>query len=107
MSSSSPQSLQLCQKETPTQVFSCEYCKSFRDTIFYGANPVTAFELSFSIRKELSKKKVSGEIASALISLIHIQIQLLRSRPITTRAFVFLAKFTEFYYYKIFETRSQ
>ena len=96
MSSSSPQSLQLYQKETPTQVFTCEYCKSFRDTIFYRANLVTDFELSFSIRKEFPKKKLSGEIASALISLIHVQIQLPASRSTTMSAFAFLANLLNF-----------
>ena len=67
---------------------------------------MTDFELGFSIRKEFSKKKVSGKIASALISLIHVQIQMPASRSTTMRAFAFLAKFAEFYYHKIFETRS-
>ena len=63
------------------------------------------FELSFSIRKEFLKKKVSGEIAFALISLFHVQMQEPASR--STRAFVFPAKFAEFYYRKIFEARSR
>ena len=67
---------------------------------------MAAFELCFSIRKEFLKKKVSGEIAFELISLFHVQIQEPTSRSTTTRAFVFLAKFAEFYYHKIFETRS-
>ena len=64
------------------------------------------FKICFSIRKEFLKKKVSGEIAFELISLFHVQIQEPTSRSTTTRAFVFLAKFAEFYYHKIFETRS-
>ena len=68
---------------------------------------MTAAELSFSIRKEFSKKKVSGEFALALISLIHVQIQLPAKRSTTTIAFVFLAKFADFFYHKRFETRSQ
>ena len=36
---------------------------------------MAAFELSFSIRKGFLEKKVSGEIAFALVSLFHIQIQ--------------------------------
>ena len=36
---------------------------------------MAAFELCFSIRKEFSKKKVSGEITFELISLFHVQIQ--------------------------------
>ena len=55
----------------------------------------------------VAKKKVIGEIAFALISLFHVQIQEPASRSTTTRAFVFLAKFAEFYYHKIFETRSR
>ena len=60
----------------------------------------------FWYQKEFSKKKVSAEIAFDLISLFHVQIQEPTSRSTTTRAFVFLAKFAEFYYHKIFETRS-
>ena len=79
--------------------------------IFYGTVffffLFIAFELSFSMRKEFSKKKVSGEIAFALISVIHVQIQLPASRSTTAKAFVFLANFALFSYCKIFETRSQ
>ena len=49
------------------------------------------------------KKKVIGEIAFALVSLIHVQIQQPTSWSTTTRAFFFLEKFTEFYYHKIVE----
>ena len=66
---------------------------------------MAAFELCFSARKEFSKKKVSGEIAFELISLFHLQIQK-HGRSTTMWAFGFLSKFAEFYYHKIFETRS-
>ena len=66
---------------------------------------MAAFQLCFSIRKEFLK--VSGEIAFELISLFHVQIQEPTSRSTTTTAYVFLAKFAEFYYDKIFETRSR
>ena len=56
-------------------------------------------------RKKYKEKKVSGEIAFALISLLHVQIQKPSGRSTTLRAFVFLAKFAEFYYHKKFETR--
>ena len=65
---------------------------------------MAAFELCFSIRKEFLKKKVSGENAFDLISVFHVQIQQPKSRSTTTTAFVFLGKFAEFYYHKIFET---
>ena len=61
----------------------------------------------FQYQKEFLKKKVSGEIAFDLINLFHAQIQEPTSRSTTTRAFVFLAKFTEFYYHTMFEARSQ
>ena len=67
---------------------------------------MAAFELCLSIRKEFLKKKVSGEIAFELISLFHVLVQEPASRSTTTRAFVFLTKFAEFYYHKIFETGS-
>ena len=56
----------------------------------------------FSITKEFLKRKVSRDIAFDLISLFHVQIQEPTSRSTTTRAFIFLAKFAEFYYHKIF-----
>ena len=68
---------------------------------------MAAFELCFSIRKEFSKKKVSGEIAFELISLFHVQIQEPTSRSTTTGAFAILAKFAEFYDHKIFEIRTR
>ena len=66
---------------------------------------MAAFELCFSI-KEFLKKKVSTEITFELISFFHVQIQEPTSMSTTTRSLVFLAKFLEFYYHKIFETRS-
>ena len=58
----------------------------------------------FYYQKEFVKKKVSGEIAFDVISLLHVQIQEPTRRSTTTGAFVFPAKF---YYHKIFETRSR
>ena len=66
--------------------------KTFRDCFFYRTTLAT-FEVSFSIRKKILKKKVNREIAFALISLLHVQIQEPASRSITTRMFVFLGKF--------------
>ena len=40
-------------------------------------------------------------MAFELISLFHAQIQEPKSMSITTRAFVFFAKFLKFYYHKI------
>ena len=85
-------------------MFFSEYSKSFRNSFFYRATPLAAFELCFSIREEFLKKKISEEIAFELISLFHVQIQEPTSKSSTTKAFVFLAKFAEFYYHKIFET---
>ena len=62
---------------------------------------------NYVLVSEFLKKKVSGEIAFDSISLFHVQIQEPTSRSTTTRAFVFLAKFVEFYYHKIFEERSR
>ena len=67
---------------------------------------MAAFELSFSIRKEFLKKKVSVEIAFDLISMFHVQIQQPKSRSTTITAFAILGKFGEFYH-KIFEVISQ
>ena len=73
---------------------------------FYRTTTAAGFELCFSIRKEFLKMKVSQEIALELIGLFCVQIQEPTSRSTTTTAFVFLAKFAEFYYHKIFETKS-
>ena len=54
-------------------------------------------------QKEFKEKEVSGKIAFALIVLKHVQIQKPASRSTTLTAFVFLVKFAEFYYHKIFE----
>ena len=67
--------------------------KFSRDYFFYRTTPAVSFEVSFNIRKEFLKTKVNGEIAFALISLFHVQIQEPASRSTTTRTFVFLAKF--------------
>ena len=52
-----------------------------------------AFELSFNIRKEFLKTKVSGDIAFALISLVLVQIQKLASSSTTTEHLSFLQNF--------------
>ena len=57
--------------------------------------------------ERILQNKVSGEIAFDLISFFQVQLQEPTSRSTTTRAFNFLAKFAEFYYHKIFETRSR
>ena len=82
-------------------MFSHEYSKSFRG--FFIEQLCSCFWTIFSIRKELEKEGVG--IAFALISLCHLQIQEPASTSGATRAFVFLAKFAEFYYHKRFETK--
>ena len=74
--------------------------------LFYGEHfcGFPESELCFNIRKEFLKKKVSGENAFDLINMFHVQIQQPKNRSTTTTTFVFLGKFAEFYYYKIFET---
>ena len=37
-------SLKACQKETLTQVFSCEYCETFKNSLFYRISLVAASE---------------------------------------------------------------
>ena len=75
--------------------------------LFHRTTLMVAFELCFSIRKfkkKQQKKQGSGDIAFALISLFHVQIQEPAGRSTTTRAFVFLAKFAGLYYHKRIET---
>ena len=54
----SPEGQQLYEKQTPTHMFSCEYCKSFRDSFFHGTTLAAAFELSFRIRKKNLKRNL-------------------------------------------------
>ena len=89
-------------------MFSCECSKSFRDSFFIEQLQwLLLNKILLSESLEFSKKKVSGEIAFALISLFQEQMQEPASKSTTTRAFVFFVKFTEFSYQKIFETRSR
>ena len=48
---------------------------------------------------------MSGEIAFDLIRICHAQIREPASRSTTTRVFVFLAIFAEFYYHKYLEKK--
>ena len=93
------------KKRLQHRCFPVNIPKNFKNNFFYRTTPVDAFEW-WSIRKEFLKKKVSGEITFDIITLFNVQIQEPMSRSPTTRAYVFLAKFVEFYYHKIFETRS-
>ena len=54
MSLANPEGLQHYYKETPTQVTSCKYSKSFKDS-FFTEQLWAAFKLSFSIRNELKQ----------------------------------------------------
>ena len=78
--------------------------QSFRDSFFYRTTPVAAFEVSFSQRKEFQKKKNSGETAFGFHQLV-LYTNTKACKQVA--AFAFLEKFAEFYYHKIFETRSR
>ena len=41
--SSRPDGLQLYERETPAQMFSCEYCEIFKNSFFYRTPTVVAF----------------------------------------------------------------
>ena len=84
-------------------MFSCEYSKSFRNSLFYRTVPVAVF--NYVLVSETIFKKESREIDFDLITLFKVQIQEPTSRSTSTRAFVFLAKVAEFYYHKIFEVK--
>ena len=74
--------------------------KALRSAFFYRTSSLSAFEVSFSIRKKFSKKKSNGEIAFALISLFHVQIQEPANRSTTMP---FLQNFSN--YHKIYVTK--
>ena len=42
MSQVRPLALNFIKKETPTQMFSCEYCKISKNNFFYRTSPVAA-----------------------------------------------------------------
>ena len=69
-------------------------------TSFFETTPVAAFD--YVLVPGFLEKKVSRDIAFEFISLFHVQIQEPASMSDITRAFVFLAKFAEFYYHTIF-----
>ena len=58
--------------------------------------------MNYVLVSDFFKMKVSRDIAFEFISLFHVQIQEPASMSDITRAFVFLAKFAEFYYHTIF-----
>ena len=102
----SPEGLQLYLKETPTQLFSCEHSKSFRDSFFIEQLPWLFLNYVLVSEKNFLQKKLVDRLPFDLINLFHVKIQEPTNRSTTTTAFVFLAKFTECYYRKIFKTRS-
>ena len=65
---------------------------------------MAAFELSFGIRKEFLKKKISEEIAFAFISL---KYKSLKAGQLPQGHFSFLQNLLSFIFNKIFETRSR
>ena len=59
------------EKETPTQVLSCEYHKMFENSFFYGTPPVAASENGWRIsnstwevfvQQNLEKRKICKDI---------------------------------------------
>ena len=85
-------------------MFSYKYSKVL-GTAFFIEYPWRLLS-NLVFKEEFKEKKVSGDIAFALISLFHVQVEKPASRSTTLKAFVFLAKFAEFCYHKKFETRS-
>ena len=69
--------IQLHWKETPTQVFSCEFCEIFKNSFFYRKPPVAGFERSQVVRQGLNIatrcKMIQGansENSDAMIALL-------------------------------------
>ena len=54
-----PPDLQLCLKETPAQLFSCEYCEMFKNTYFEQYLLTSA---SVIYRKSSPKKEFASDI---------------------------------------------
>ena len=51
-------------KKTPTQVFSCKYCETFRKNVFYRTTPLAASELR-CLSTDLAEKVPTQYIKSA------------------------------------------
>ena len=90
----SPEGLQLYWKETPTQVFSCEFSKSFRKIFFIEQFWWLLLNYVLVSEKNFLKKKVSGEIAFELINLFRYKHKSLQVGQLSQSwAFVFLEKY--------------
>ena len=89
---------------TPKRCFSVNIPKVIATASFM--EQIRWLLLNYVLVSDRNFKKESREIAFELISLFHVQIQEPKSMSTTTRAFVCLSKFLEFYYHKIFQTRS-
>ena len=54
------------KKETPTYVFSCEFCEIFKNTFFYRTPPVDASEYTILSGGALTTGNVSKKNASGI-----------------------------------------
>ena len=60
------------KKRLTTRLFSCEYSKNFKNSIFIEQLWWLLLHYVLVSEKNLRKKKVSGKIAFDLISLFHV-----------------------------------
>ena len=58
--------LQLYWKETPAQVFPCEFCEIFKTTFFYRTPPMAAFLMIFSLLWDF--QKILWELSGPLLT---------------------------------------
>ena len=61
------------KKETPTQIFSCEYCKIFKNSSFYRKPPVAGSVRDFFIKAFVEFKKIF--CTKVTTNSLHVQSQ--------------------------------
>ena len=71
------QAFRLYQKETPTQVFSCEYCEIFKSNYFEEHLRMTASVLTVSTIKPSHKCLTGSKYVSSLVRLLFPSLSLL------------------------------
>ena len=82
-----PEACNFIKNETPAQVFSFEFCETFKNTFFYSTPPVTASVFScrtlfkfhfvlFNIKKYVkwTKDNHKSEITLITVNLFHFDI---------------------------------
>ena len=96
----------LSKRDHNTSIFLWIF-RTFYGQLFYRTTPVVAFGLSFSIRKEFKKKKASGKIDCLCFNWLVSCTTTRACKQVNYHESIYLSFIFEFYYHKIFKTRSR